>query len=95
MFKKKRGGSRLDTSPNANAKKQKKGRMPRWAKILIVVLAVLIAAAIVGFAVYKSWAVLPDIDLPAASGDRRTALSAPHGQCPAQKRLLHLPGDGA
>lgn len=67
MFKKKRGGSRLDTSPNANAKKQKKGRMPRWAKILIVVLAVLIAAAIVGFAVYKSWAVLPDIDLPAAS----------------------------
>ncbi len=79
MNRHRRGGSRLEKNQpqksgpiqpgqeEAAPQEARRGGMPRWAKILLIVLAVLAAVAIVLFAVYKTWAVLPEIQPPASA----------------------------
>ena len=80
MSRQRRGGSRLEKNmpenrrqahsrqsgtPNERRRKRTpKDGVPRWLKILLIVLVAILAVVLVLFAIYKSWAVLPSIDLP-------------------------------
>lgn len=95
MSREKRGGARLDhsSSPKKNAhdqssKPQKaeagipsRFHLNRGAKIAIIVVAVIAALLLALFAIYKSWAKLPDLDdlpLPTLTADPIT------GEIPSQ-----------
>lgn len=80
MSRQKRGGSRLEknmpenrrqthprqSAPSGERRRRRGGKdgVPRWLKILLIVLVAILAVVLVLFAIYKSWAVLPNVGLP-------------------------------
>lgn len=103
MSKQKRGGSRLEKNMSENrqhthpgqssaphrSKKRPgaKGGLPRWARILLVVLAVLVAILLILFTIYKLWAVLPDVDDLGAE----VTVDPETGILPSQNPMVNAP----
>lgn len=103
MSRQKRGGSRLEknmpenrhqTHPRQGApsgerrrRKGSKDGVPRWLKILLIVLAVILAIVLVLFAIYKSWAVLPNVDLPGVD----VTVDPDTGILPPQNPMVNSP----